>query len=355
MRRVTSTAIIFVACVSTADAMILRNSTAFSLGGLGQGGASSLFDGTTIATWWGGGQAQGSLHQLDEVCQEDVDLIGVSFYNGTNPPSLELGAYSWTASEAQIAAGFPGLKDLTAPASSVAQHVKDCQAAGKTIVLTLGGDSRWANTTFSSQQEAQDAAHLIWNLFLGGTENPELRPFGQDVVLDGLDIDNEEPSSKYYLDFVTTLRSLMLTDAPRRYLIGATPWVGGLGDDTSKISIPIGILGLLDYVAVQFYNADDGGLGTNNFQTWLERWVDAIHKANPSTKMLFGVMVKGAGNDGPWAHGAADMKKRLKDIVAQNLPGFGGAAIWEAGAAMNSDENYFQSVATAIGRIKARR
>jgi len=312
--------------------------------------AGAPFSGSTVATWWGGGDGRGGHHELSEVCSQPVDLVGISFYNGTNPPSLTLGAYSWKASDAQIKAGYGGLKDLTAPVSKVASQVQGCQKAGKKMVLTLGGDRRWAHTTFSSAKNAQDSATMIWNLFLGGTDRPQLRPFGRDVVLDGLDIDNEMDNSNHYSEFVSTLRGLMDGDSKKKYLIGATPWVGSLGSDTSKISVPTGIFGMLDYIAVQFYNADVGSIGTKTFEKALGDWTSAINKANARTKILLGVMVPGAGNAGPWAQSADAIKKSIEKVKAKKIKGFGGVAVWEAGAAINYDKKYISSVAAAVGR-----
>ena len=60
------------------------------------------------------------------------------------------------------------------------QSIKNCQAKGKIVTISLGGDT--ANNAFSSDSQAQQFADQIWNLFLGGSSST--RPFGT-AVLDG--------------------------------------------------------------------------------------------------------------------------------------------------------------------------
>lgn len=50
----------------------------------------------------------------------------------------------------------------------------------------------------------------LWprNLFLGGTNMTDLRPFGKDVTLDGVDLDNETGNGTHYDTFMSTLTLL---------------------------------------------------------------------------------------------------------------------------------------------------
>ena len=80
-------------------------------------------------------------------------------------------------------------------------------------------------------------AHAIWNLYLGGTDAryEGWRPFGPQVVLDGVDLDLEQspagcPDSQAcqevmegWYNFVTTMRALMESDTRKRYLITMVP------------------------------------------------------------------------------------------------------------------------------------
>jgi chitinase len=58
--------------------------------------------------------------------------------------------------------------------------IKTCQAAGKTVTISLGGAT--ASVGFSSESQAESFAEQIWNEFLGGSS--DVRPFGT-AVLDG--------------------------------------------------------------------------------------------------------------------------------------------------------------------------
>lgn len=62
----------------------------------------------------------------------------------------------------------------------MASDIQTCQAAGKSLLLSVGGATGAA--TFSSDAQGTEFANTIWNLFLGGSS--DIRPFGS-AVLDG--------------------------------------------------------------------------------------------------------------------------------------------------------------------------
>ncbi len=55
--------------------------------------------------------------------------------------------------------------------------ISECQRRGKKVLLSLGGAS--GRYGFSNDAEAKKFAGTIWDLFLGGTDKPDLRPFGR--------------------------------------------------------------------------------------------------------------------------------------------------------------------------------
>jgi chitinase len=63
------------------------------------------------------------------------------------------------------------------------QDIATCQAAGKIVLLSLGGEL--GNYGFSSASEAQTFATTLWNVFGGGSSST--RPFGTSIV-DGFDL-----------------------------------------------------------------------------------------------------------------------------------------------------------------------
>ncbi|KAI9057443.1 glycoside hydrolase family 18 protein [Trametes sanguinea] len=84
----------------------------------------------------------------------------------------------------------------------MAADIKECQAAGKLITLSLGGAT--GKVGFSSDSQASSFADQVWNLFLRGES--DIRPFG-DVVLDGVDLDIESGTPAHYAAFVNRIRS----------------------------------------------------------------------------------------------------------------------------------------------------
>lgn len=76
----------------------------------------------------------------------------------------------------------PGTGLLHCPETSTG--VKLCQSKGKAIILSLGGAA--GAYGFSNDAEAKDFAHMIWNLFLGGSS--AMRPL-DDAKLDGIDLE----------------------------------------------------------------------------------------------------------------------------------------------------------------------
>ena len=63
------------------------------------------------------------------------------------------------------------------------------------MLLSLGGAAGYSDTDIPSEEKAVELAEVVWDLFLGGTDNATtnaIQPFG-DVVLDGIDIGKSTP------------------------------------------------------------------------------------------------------------------------------------------------------------------
>ncbi|KAK9815655.1 hypothetical protein WJX72_007463 [[Myrmecia] bisecta] len=126
--------------------------------------------------------------------------------------------------------------------------IGQCQAAGKPVVLSIGGGA--GNYGFTSAADAQNTAQQIWDLYLGGS-SPK-RPFGT-AKLDGVDLDVENSVGKqYYGDFVDKLKALYATNASKKYYLTAVPQCpfpdANLGDVLSSRN------SAFDYVLIQNYN-----------------------------------------------------------------------------------------------------
>jgi chitinase len=63
------------------------------------------------------------------------------------------------------------------------QDIKTCQAAGKIVLLSLGGAI--GQYGFSSASQAESFATTMWNVFGGGSSST--RPFGSSII-DGYDL-----------------------------------------------------------------------------------------------------------------------------------------------------------------------
>lgn len=127
---------------------------------------------------------------------------------------------------------------------------------------------------------------MIWGLFLGGTDPSltPLRPFGPNIKLDGIDIDNEVPAySRYIPELVKALRTEFTADPSKRYYLSAAPQC-----PRPDQSIPMPqIIPDLDWVFVQFYNNPSCNLnaGTgflNSLRAWSQDLILASGGSPPT-------------------------------------------------------------------------
>jgi len=84
--------------------------------------------------------------------------------------------------------------------------------------LIVGGGGN--PVSFESVDDAQNAAQQVWNLFLGGHSND--RPYGS-VIFDGIDMDIESGSPKYWANFTLALKNLYVTDRRNTYFLSSAP------------------------------------------------------------------------------------------------------------------------------------
>jgi chitinase len=103
-------------------------------------------------------------------------------YDGTDGfPDVNFGAACGGQTSEQ-ASKAPGLLYCT----QLASDIQGCQALGKKVFISLGGAV--GQSTFTSDTDGQNFAHMVWNLFGGGTAyDDQLRPFGS-VKIDGFDV-----------------------------------------------------------------------------------------------------------------------------------------------------------------------
>ena len=141
-------------------------------------------DGNRLTIYWG---AEDDNLGLADVCNNDAyDIVNLAFvgyfFSDGGYPSMSLSSLDGP-SQAQSNAGATGLQD----GSSLVSAIQTCQSNGKLVIMSLGGANDYADVTLTGDDQGEQIATTLWNLFLGGTDNSELRPFG-DVKLDGFDL-----------------------------------------------------------------------------------------------------------------------------------------------------------------------
>ena len=59
----------------------------------------------------------------------------------------------------------------------IERGIRECQRNGKKVLIAIGGPK--GSRGFDGEGQAEKFAENIWNLFLGGQELPDLRPFSR--------------------------------------------------------------------------------------------------------------------------------------------------------------------------------
>ncbi|OAA77217.1 Glycoside hydrolase, subgroup, catalytic core [Akanthomyces lecanii RCEF 1005] len=285
--------------------------------------------GGKLAVYWG---AEDSSTTLDDVCGDSsYDIVNLAFlsyfFKDGGYPELSISTLGGP-SDAQQAAGATSLQD----GSELVPAIQKCQKNGKRVILSMGGAQGYADVTLQSDAQGQQIAQTIWDLFLGGTNNPSLRPFG-DVKLDGVDLDNESGNPTGYVAMTKQFRSLMNSDSSKQYVLTAAPQC-----PFPDASEPLDVVQLLDYVWVQFYNNGDCNIAQSGFNDAVRTWSQGIGNAT----LFIGALASGADGDQGYVD-ASTFTSALQGVEAMNLPNYGGAMLWEAQLAVNNG-NYQQQI-----------
>ncbi|KAI9340814.1 glycoside hydrolase superfamily [Obelidium mucronatum] len=230
---------------------------------------------------------------LDHYCNTKYyDVINLAFVSefggGDNHFTINLamnGLYKWDGTKQT--SGFDSM--LT-----VGTSIKSCQQAGVKVILSLGGDLI-SNYSFAIG-DGKKYANLFYNAFLGGPD-ATVKPFGADIVLDGIELDIEknprdvvnasatvDPSgwTNEMVDFVVTLRALkpstIIAAVPQCSL--AVP--GYLGKDKNMGDLLAKTPGSFDYIIVQYYNNIECTYPFGfNYNTWTTLFPGKIYLGLP--------------------------------------------------------------------------
>jgi chitinase len=293
--------------------------------------------GNNMGTWWG--QADDTSVTLEDVCGDDTyGYVYVSFLTEVNPPKLNLAGFGAPATSAQKAAGFGDLID----ASHLADQVSACQSSGKKIMISFGGDASVSDSTFESVEDATTGAQQIWDLFLGGGSNmTAVRPFGPDVVLDGVDLDNESGNGSFYVDFVKELRNLFSKDSSKQYYISSAPQCPAVDptEDDSTVNIPDDSMAYQDFINVQFYNNQACMIGSDSFADSIKAWSDKLNDISSDVGLMLAVPAsnRAATGDNVGVLPADQLQDQINMVQDLNLPNFVGVAVWDATYAALND------------------
>ncbi|MCB9575271.1 MAG: hypothetical protein H6709_24610 [Kofleriaceae bacterium] len=215
-----------------------------------------------------------------------------------------------------------------------------CHAAGKKVLISLGGAAGAYGFTDDAQAEA--FATTVWDTFLGG--DGARRPFG-DQVLDGVDLDVEGGGPAGYAAFARALRGRMdaagdgwlLTAAPQCPYpdghLGPAPGTA-LGDAADAF----------DYVFVQFYNnwcrASSGAPFDDSYAAWR-----ALAGAGGPRVVVGLPATPDAAPAGGYV--APEALAPLLDGVAGD-PAFAGVMLWDASFDRHSGAPTYAARAAAL-------
>lgn len=196
-----------------------------------------------------------------------------------------------------------------------------CHAAGKKVVLSMGGAS--GAYGFTSDAEAEAFADTVWDMFLGG--DGALRPFG-DQSLDGVDLDIEGGGPAGYAAFARRLRGIM-DGAAGDWLITAAPQCpfpdAHLGPAPG--SALADAADAFDYLFVQFYNNFCSGNTGAPFQETYAQWSGLLASGGP--RIVVGLpATPEAAPAGGYVDPAA--LPALVDSVRDD-PAFAGLMLWD--------------------------
>ncbi|KAJ1964256.1 Chitinase 2 [Dispira parvispora] len=249
---------------------------------------------------------------LDWYCTNtpSEDVLVISFLNTYDPMVLNLADHCFDF--------FENSKLLTCP--KLTDQIKRCQDAGKTILLSLGGQE--GSYALTSGEEGTELAHQIWDTFLGGSS--DTRPFG-DAVLDGVDLDIEKNSAVGYTDFVKTLRDLFDQDKARKYYVAVAP----ICPFPDLVMPETFNEAWFDMVFVQFYNSpcgvDNFGTPSFNFHLW-DKWA-RYYSVNKDVKVYLGVPASTYGAVTGYVE--TDRLFEILDQLRSRYPSFGGVMLYD--------------------------
>ncbi|KAL3421576.1 chitin recognition protein [Phlyctema vagabunda] len=278
---------------------------------------------SNIAVYFGRTDETANTNLSDQCNDTNIDIVILAFttsiLSGSGGyPNISFASLCDGYTSTMLSKGAVGLRQCT----NLATEIKACQKAGKKIFVGVGGNS--GNVTFASEDEATQSAVMLWDVFGGGNGvGSGLRPFGDDVYVDGFDLDNETGESSYWVNFTSSLRNQFSNQKKRDYYLSGAP-----SCYYPSASMPLSVLTQLDFVWPQFYAAPSCNIGTSNFTQSFNDW-SARLAGGP--KLYIGAVAWEAGS----TNGGYQDPDSFATTIAQmrttvNSTVFGGVMLWDA-------------------------
>ncbi|EAW24262.1 class III chitinase ChiA1 [Aspergillus fischeri NRRL 181] len=301
---------------------------------------TSAFDASSrsnLAIYWGQGPDQ---LRLSHFCKEtSLDIINIGFINYF--PDMSPGHWPGSNFGNQCDGSYYVTNDgvvtkLLSGCHQIMEDIPICQAAGKKVLLSIGG-AYPPDQSILSEDSAVAFATFLWGAFgpvAEGWEGP--RPFG-NVVVDGFDFDIEHNGGFGYATMVNTFRQYFNQVPERKFYLSAAPQC--IIPD-AQLSDAI-LNAAFDFIWIQYYNTAacsaksfiDTTLGKFNFDAWV-----TILKASASknAKLYVGLPAsETAANQGYYL--TPDEVESLVSTYMDRYPDtFGGIMLWEATASENN-------------------
>ncbi|KAL4753156.1 glycoside hydrolase superfamily [Aspergillus terricola var. indicus] len=177
----------------------------------------------------------------------NIDVIVLAFLMTINGPGGAPEIDFSTSSEGCTTFSGTNLKNCP----EIGEDITKCQAAGKTILLSIGS-ATYSEGGFASATAANAGADLLWATFGPDQNDTKVhRPFG-GAVIDGFDFDFEAVVTNTGV-FATRLRALADADTSKTYYLTAAPQCP-YPDAADKDILNTDSSAAIDAVFVQFYN-----------------------------------------------------------------------------------------------------
>ncbi|KAJ3093551.1 Chitinase 1 [Physocladia obscura] len=174
---------------------------------------------------------------------------------------------------------------------ALGQNITYCQKKDVKIVLSLGGDAH--SNYFWATGDGYNYANLFYNAFLGGPNNT-VKPFGNDVFLNGIELDIEKNaadvtaganSSAWTSEMVTFVKTLRQLSPDS--IIAAVPqcsltYPGYIGKDKNIGDLLAQTPNTFNYISIQYYNNIECTYPFGfNYNKWKDLFNGTIYVAIP--------------------------------------------------------------------------